>query len=42
VNADAIKATYEQGVLTLVLPKLEQAKARQIKVDVAPAKTLKA
>jgi HSP20 family protein len=42
VNADAIKATCEQGVLTLVLPKLEQAKARQIKVDVAPAKTLKA
>ena len=42
VNPEAIKATYEQGLLTLLLPKLEKAKARQIKVDVAPPKTLKA
>jgi HSP20 family protein len=42
VNPDAIKATYEHGLLTLMLPKLEKAKARQIKVDIAPAKTLKA
>ena len=43
VNAEAIKANYEHGVLTLALPKLEQAKARQIKVDIAPQqKTLKA
>lgn len=42
VNAEAIKATYEHGLLTLVLPKLEKAQARQIKVDIAPVKTLKA
>jgi HSP20 family protein len=42
VNADAIKATYENGLLTLLLPKLEKAKARQIKVEAAPPKTLKA
>jgi HSP20 family protein len=42
VHAEAIKATYENGLLTLVLPKLEKSKARQIKVEVAPQKTLKA
>jgi HSP20 family protein len=42
VHAEAIKATYENGLLTLVLPKLEKAKARQIKLEVAPQKTLKA
>jgi len=42
VNADAIKATYEHGLLTLVLPKIERAKARQIMVDIALPKTLKA
>lgn len=42
VNAEAIKATYEHGLLTLVLPKLEKAKARQINVDIAVPKTLKA
>ena len=42
VNAEAIKANYEHGVLTLALPKLEKAKARQIKVEVTPQKTLKA
>jgi HSP20 family protein len=41
VNADAIKASYEYGLLTLVLPKLEKAKARHIKVDIATPKTLK-
>ncbi len=41
VNPEAIKATYENGVLTLALPKLEKAKARQIKVDITPAKSLK-
>lgn len=41
VDPGAIKATYEHGVLSIVLPKLEKAKARQIKVDVAPAKALK-
>lgn len=42
VNAEAIKATYENGLLTLTLPKLEKAKARQIKVDITPTKALKA
>ena len=41
VNAEAIKASYEHGLLTLTLPKLERAKARQIKVDIATPKTLK-
>ena len=42
VNPEAIKATYEHGLLTLLLPKLEKAKARQITVDITPAKGLKA
>lgn len=41
VNVEAIKATYEHGLLTLTLPKLEKAKARQIKVDIT-TKALKA
>lgn len=41
VDPSAIKASYEHGVLSIVLPKLEKAKAREIKVDVAPAKALK-
>jgi HSP20 family protein len=32
VNADAIEATYEHGVLTLRIPKAEAAKPKQIKV----------
>lgn len=32
VNADAIEATYEHGVLNLRIPKAEVAKPRQIKV----------
>lgn len=41
VNAEAIKASYEHGLLSLVLPKLEKARARQIKVDITVPKTLK-
>jgi HSP20 family protein len=41
VNPEAIKASYEHGLLTLVLPKLEKSKARQIKVDITVPKTLK-
>src|SRR6202047_2417135 len=34
VNSDAIKADYYDGVLTLSLPKTEEAKPKQIKVNV--------
>ena len=38
VNADAIKADYQNGVLTLTIPKREETKPKQIKVNVgAPA-----
>ena len=38
VNAEAIKAEYTNGVLTLTIPKREEAKPKQIKVNVeAPA-----
>jgi len=35
VDAAHIKAGYENGVLTITLPKVEQAKPRQIEVQVA-------
>jgi len=35
VDANAIKASYEHGVLTVTLPKVERAKPRQIEVQVA-------
>jgi len=35
VDAAHIKAGYENGVLTVTLPKVEQAKPRQIEVQVA-------
>ncbi len=34
IDADHIKARYEDGVLTLTLPKVEKAKPRQISVEV--------
>jgi len=34
VNLDAIKADYQNGVLTLTIPKREEAKPKQIKVNV--------
>ena len=34
VNAEAIKADYKDGVLTLTIPKREEAKPKQIKVSV--------
>jgi HSP20 family protein len=38
VNTDAIKADYQNGVLTLTIPKHEEAKPKQVKVNVsAPA-----
>jgi len=35
VDAAQIKASYEHGVLTVTLPKVERAKPRQIEVQVA-------
>jgi HSP20 family protein len=35
VDANNIKASYEHGVLTVTLPKVEKAKPRQIEVKVA-------
>jgi HSP20 family protein len=37
VNSEAIKADYSNGVLTLSIPKREEAKPKQIKVNVAAA-----
>jgi HSP20 family protein len=37
VNTEAIKADYQQGVLTLSIPKREEAKPKQIKVRVESA-----
>ncbi|HLX44881.1 MAG TPA: Hsp20/alpha crystallin family protein [Bryobacteraceae bacterium] len=34
VNAEAVKADYKNGALTITLPKKEVAKPRQIKVEV--------
>jgi HSP20 family protein len=42
VDVEHIKATYASGLLTLVLPKVEKAKPRQIKVEITPEKVLKA
>lgn len=33
IDAERAEATYEQGILTLILPKAEQAQARQVKVQ---------
>src|SRR6266851_1220956 len=37
VNAEAIKADYKNGVLALTIPKREEAKPKQIKVNVEAA-----
>ena len=37
VDANAIQASYEHGILTVTLPKVEKAKPRQIEVQVAKA-----
>jgi HSP20 family protein len=41
VDPEHIKATYGTGLLTLLLPKVEKAKPRQIKVEITPEKALK-
>jgi len=35
VNAGKVKATYKDGILTVTLPKAEEAKAKQIEVSVS-------
>ncbi len=35
VNSEAIKAEYKDGVLTLTVPKREEAKPKQIKINLA-------
>ena len=42
VDVEHIKAMYGNGLLTMVLPKVEKAKPRQIKVEITPEKALKA
>jgi HSP20 family protein len=42
VDAEHIKASYEMGVVTLTLPKIEKAKPRQIAVEITPERKLKA
>jgi HSP20 family protein len=37
VNTEAIKADYKDGVLSLTIPKREEAKPKQIKVQIGPA-----
>ena len=37
VNSEAIKADYQNGVLTLSIPKKEEAKPKQIKVNIETA-----
>ena len=39
VNTEAIKADYQNGVLTLHIPKREEAKPKQIKVNVGTQAT---
>jgi HSP20 family protein len=34
VQADQVKASYRDGVLTVKLPKAEQIKPKEIKIDV--------
>lgn len=38
VNTEAIKADYQNGVLTLSVPKREEAKPKQIKVNIGTEK----
>jgi len=35
VQADKVRASYRDGVLTVKLPKVEEIKAKEIKIDVA-------
>ncbi len=42
IDPNKIKATYNLGVLTITLPKVEAAKPHLIKVEITPEKALKA
>lgn len=42
VNTEAIKADYQNGVLTLTVPKREETKPKQIKVNVGSEKAMAA
>jgi len=42
VDLEHIKASYEMGLLTLLVPKAEKAKPRQIKLDLTPERKLQA
>ncbi|MBI2614580.1 MAG: Hsp20/alpha crystallin family protein [Gemmatimonadetes bacterium] len=33
VNAEQVKARFQDGVLTIVLPKAEEAKPRKVQID---------
>jgi len=35
VQADKVKATYRDGVLEIRLPKVEEVKPKEIKIDLA-------
>ena len=37
IDSDKVKAEYENGILTLTMPKREEAKPRTIKINVAKA-----
>ncbi len=39
MNSEAIKADYQNGVLTLSIPKKEEAKPKQIKINVGTPAT---
>jgi len=41
VNAESIRAEYKNGVLTVNLPKREESKPRQVKVNVTSAPNVK-
>ena len=37
IKADAVKANFEDGVLKILLPKAEEAKSREIRIETTPS-----